>query len=800
VIRIVLVNPPAGDPTRPYLSTPSLTGALRRAGFAASQCDLAIDAYEYLFAPRRLAQALERVARRLEEIEGSPFLQGEQHVEWADHVRAVSSGPYVQRQIGRALGALRDEKSFIDRDRYRECIALLQRAQELVSASRYPSRFYAPGIYAGRHPAFSAEGLLQAAEDRSENIFLEFFEAEAVPRLLAERPEAIFISANHSGQLIPAMTLARLLRSAAPEVHLNLWGNYAFHFADVFPSWPRFFDSFHSVAPFEWEYGSTSTFIRLAQALESGADLTAVPGIAFRDSSGSVVVSERQSSFGRCCGNWDSGHPERRAGSGVEGPSTPPRYARAERIPNRYADRHSEEVRAFAHRWRAPARTVERGGGAEDAGLLSQATFEGLPLDRYLSPAPVLPLALTVGCHWGRCVFCTRQQPYAARAVRECVEQMQRLSELHGARHFYFADDCIPPDSMEELCRALVERGSPFDWYCMIRPEKRFDAELTKLMRRAGCRHVFLGLESASQRLLNLMCKGTQVQQVRGVVRDLAGAGISVILSAFVGFPTETEVEARETLDFLVENRPFVSHAVCERFLLQAGTPLYEQRQRFGIEEVRRAPGEAGYDLWFRSRGGMTPERVTEVGAEIVRTLNELYPQPNLQALLLSYSHCGHTLLKAAGASAGRSAPRAPLELSPAARLVFDPDRAIVRELRFPCDRAFVAAERFKAASLHQGHQRWSARAEPALETAGRTEPRRSICVYAGATDQYIEIGDAAWKLARLCDGSRSAAEIAERLPSAQRDAALALLRDLVSRGVLAARGPESAQIPTSPA
>jgi hypothetical protein len=59
--------------------------------------------------------------------------------------------------------------------------------------------------------------------------------------------------------------------------------------------------------------------------------------------------------------DWDSGHPEPfdklRAG-GVEGPSTPLRYARAERIPNRTADRSHEEVRAFAHRRRALARAL----------------------------------------------------------------------------------------------------------------------------------------------------------------------------------------------------------------------------------------------------------------------------------------------------------------------------------------------------------------------------------------------------------------------------------------------------------
>jgi hypothetical protein len=121
---------------------------------------------------------------------------------------------------------------------------------------------------------------------------------------------------------------------------------------------------FHAPQEMARILGESIDFSRQAQVKAVAFPGGAIPPPLPPESIPAPAKPRFQSSRGGCSGTWDSGRPEPfdklRAG-GVEGPSTPLRYARAERIPNRTADGPPEEVRAFAHRRRALARTLARG-------------------------------------------------------------------------------------------------------------------------------------------------------------------------------------------------------------------------------------------------------------------------------------------------------------------------------------------------------------------------------------------------------------------------------------------------------
>jgi len=611
---------------------------------------------------------------------------------------------------------MRDLDHFRDEHRYRHAMSVIQRAEELVSAPCYPSRFYAPGIYASRFDAFSTGGVIAAAHDTKENIFLEYFSRDAARRVADCAPRLIVVSANHSGQLIPAITLARVLRDRLPSAHLHLYGNYTYFYTDLFDSWPAFFDVFHSVAPFDYEYGSAATCAGLVDALEGERSFSGVPGILFRSAAGGITATERLAVL-------------------------------------------------------------------DDPEGLADADFEGLPLGAYLSPKLVLPLALTIGCHWGRCSFCARRRAYRYGSPEKLVHKMMDLATRYGCQDFYLTDDCIPPDLMKRFCECLVNAGLDSRWYVMVRPEPQFDRPLAQLMYRAGCRHVFLGVESGSQPVLNRMRKGTTVEKIRSTVRDLSEAGISILLSAMIGFPGETEEDARKTLEMLVESRPWVTNVVCERYLLQSGTPVYEDPARYGISRIDRRSDEAGYDLRFTTNTGMTRDRVGQLNREFQAVLNREYPKPNLQTLLLDYSHCSHTLLRA-GRSVSNGEPAAPgAAPDSSCRPRFDPEQVGIRALRFPFQRVFETAESLKAFSLNQGHQHWSQAAEAGA--GHRTLPSPSCCVYSGQADAFMELSPAAVRLLKRCDGSRPVTSLVQAFPAERRGAAETLLGRMLAKGIL---------------
>ncbi|MEM1754286.1 MAG: radical SAM protein [Nitrososphaerota archaeon] len=72
--------------------------------------------------------------------------------------------------------------------------------------------------------------------------------------------------------------------------------------------------------------------------------------------------------------------------------------------------------------------------------------------------------------------------------------------------------------------------------------------ELAEKMRKAGCWIVYLGIESASQEILNKTGKRITVDQVIKAVKTLKEAGIKVLGSFILGFPEETVKTAEQTI------------------------------------------------------------------------------------------------------------------------------------------------------------------------------------------------------------------------------------------------------------
>lgn len=229
-------------------------------------------------------------------------------------------------------------------------------------------------------------------------------------------------------------------------------------------------------------------------------------------------------------------------------------------------------------------------------------TYEGLPLDKYLSVLEMLnPMhrlwsdarwnkaTLAHGCYWKKCNFCDISLDYIGRYDAASADlilgRMQQLAEETGQTGFHFVDEAAPPAVLRALSERTLERKLAFSWWGNIRFEKAFTAELTRLLSDAGCIAVSGGLEVASDRLLKLMNKGVSVEQVARVTRAFRDAGILVHAYLMYGFPTETE---QETIDSLERVRQLFLHdciqsAYWHRFSATVHSPIGREPEKFGI-------------------------------------------------------------------------------------------------------------------------------------------------------------------------------------------------------------------------
>jgi hypothetical protein len=249
------------------------------------------------------------------------------------------------------------------------------------------------------------------------------------------------------------------------------------------------------------------------------------------------------------------------------------------------------------------------GPPALDLRTLPAPDFDGLPLDRYLSPHLLLPYDPTRGCYWGRCTFChyglaaAGTARYRERAVDTVVEHLGALSARHGTRHFYLSQDSVAPATLCRLADALARAGLDLRWGTDLRPEKYLTPERCQTLRRGGAVACSLGVESGSPRVLRLIDKGITPAGAAKAVRNLARAGIAAEVMCFTDFPTETFAEAMATLGFLERHAPHIAAFIVGQFELTHGSRVAQDPARFGLREFWTVQGdELGTALFFAER------------------------------------------------------------------------------------------------------------------------------------------------------------------------------------------------------
>ncbi|NGO74502.1 radical SAM protein [Streptomyces sp. YC504] len=259
-----------------------------------------------------------------------------------------------------------------------------------------------------------------------------------------------------------------------------------------------------------------------------------------------------------------------------------------------------------------------------DVSDLPTPDFDGLPLDRYFAPGPVLPLQASRSCAWD-CAFCSipfASNKFRIRKPEQVVHDMATLAAKHGSDSFMFVDEIMTLTSLRGVSRELNDGGHDLFWYGETRFSKGLDDELASALRRSGCRRLDLGLESYNQRVLDLMRKGTKVADIEPSLQALLGNKVPVHLFCMTGFPGETREEALRTQEFADQalqrsveefDVPY-STAANGPFILDVLSPVGERPDLFGVELIPPGEGEdLAFDLDYTVAEGLTQQDAAEL-------------------------------------------------------------------------------------------------------------------------------------------------------------------------------------------
>jgi radical SAM superfamily enzyme YgiQ (UPF0313 family) len=172
-----------------------------------------------------------------------------------------------------------------------------------------------------------------------------------------------------------------------------------------------------------------------------------------------------------------------------------------------------------------------------------------------LKPLDVGYVSTGRGCPFG-CAYCASPLIWERKARFRSVENiLEELKTLRGySKPIHFIDDTftIIPERTKQICKGIIDNKLKFQWICDTRVDC-LDKGLLDLMKRSGCVRVKIGVESGSERVLNLIHKRINKDQIRRGVKLIRESGIPLTTYFMVGFPTETNEDLKETISFAKE-------------------------------------------------------------------------------------------------------------------------------------------------------------------------------------------------------------------------------------------------------
>ncbi len=245
-----------------------------------------------------------------------------------------------------------------------------------------------------------------------------------------------------------------------------------------------------------------------------------------------------------------------------------------------------------------------------------------LDLSAYTIPfarrSPATTLQTVRGCLHS-CTFCPthiwNKRTVRARPLDSVMAEITELVERYGIRELIFRDDTFTwsRDRVLEFCQRLRASGLDVTWR-VFGTANTVDAELLRVMARAGCTQVCYGFETGDQELLRQTAKRTTVQEGRDAARWTHEAGMEVAGTFLVGLEGET----RETVDRSIR---FAIDCELDYVQVNVATPLP------GTTFGRRADkqGRASRPEMFRWFGAGSSAGTTLTGDEIAGEARRFY-------------------------------------------------------------------------------------------------------------------------------------------------------------------------------
>lgn len=192
------------------------------------------------------------------------------------------------------------------------------------------------------------------------------------------------------------------------------------------------------------------------------------------------------------------------------------------------------------------------------------------------------------GCVFS-CGYCSSSlimgKKFRTRSPGNVADEIEELMENYQIKNIAFMDDTFMLNKRraDAIADEIKSRRLDIGFVASSRVDM-VDKNLLEKLKSAGLSTLYYGVESGSQRILDLMKKGITLKQAEDAVRAAKGVGVEVLTSFILGFPGETREEIDETINFSIKlNADYSQFSILTPF---PGTPIYHELKEKNLIET----------------------------------------------------------------------------------------------------------------------------------------------------------------------------------------------------------------------
>jgi len=209
---------------------------------------------------------------------------------------------------------------------------------------------------------------------------------------------------------------------------------------------------------------------------------------------------------------------------------------------------------------------------------------DAIPMQKYLDTwknnhgKSSMTISTQRGCPY-TCKWCSTAvygQSYRRRPANLVAEEMKMLKDKYKPDAIWFVDDVFTVSHkwLTEFHTEVKKQNAIIPFECITRAE-RLNAEILQLLKEIGCFRIWIGAESGSQKIIDLMDRRVDINHVKKMIQDTNALGIETGTFVMVGYPGETMDDINKTIKYLKEANP-TQYTITIAYPIK-GTSLYNE-------------------------------------------------------------------------------------------------------------------------------------------------------------------------------------------------------------------------------